>query len=203
MGIFHKKARVIKRREPETIGIVGAVPGSGTTHLALSLSYYLSGGMGRRTACVEMSQGRALAGLEQSVYGEEGRGQEFAFCGVTFVKDGAPSDFVKLINRDYEEVIADMGREYERVRLDFLRCQKKMVTVSFCPWQEEDFEWFMEGAAFEEGYREWIYCCCFGQPEAIRRAERRFGITVRKVPFQQDFYHLTGQELECFRRILG
>lgn len=202
MGVFHKKTKVIRRREPETIGIVGAVPGSGTTHLALSLSYYLSGGMGRRTACVEMSQSHVLAGLERSVYGEEGRGQEFTFCGVTYVKDGAPSDFVRLINRDYEEVIADMGREYERIRMDFLRCHKKMVTASFYPWQEEDFEWFMEGAAFEEGYREWNYCCCFGQPEAIRRAERRYGITVRRIPFQQDFNHLTGQELECFRRIL-
>lgn len=197
------KTMSAKPDPPETIAVIGIGPGCGATHLALSAASCLAGGRGNKTACVELGVTGAFAALERYFFGSEGRGQEFMISGLTYVKDAASADWVQVINRDYDYVVADMGWDYERIRLDYLRCKRKIVLAALDPWREEEFERFMESAVFESGYREWRYCYTFGRSETVRRMERRYGITLWPVPFRADALRLTSRELEFFYRLLG
>lgn len=205
--MFGRRAPAITRPvgidSPDTIAVLGVGPGCGTTHLALTAASCLASGRGRKTACVELGAMGAFAALERYFFGSEGRDQEFTISGLTYVKDAASADWVQVINMDYDYVVTDMGWDYERVRLDFLRCKKKIILTVLDPWREEEFERFMESAAFESGYREWRYCYTFGRAEAVRRMERRYGVTLWPVPFRADALRLTHREWEFFYCLLG
>lgn len=171
---------------------------TGVTHFAVLLANYLAGVPGHKTALLEWNPHRDLARMEAVCMGKRSDRKEFRVLDVLYVKDAGMEELVSCMNRQYERIIIDFGDSFCKNRTEFLRCDRKIVLLSFCEWQMERCLEFAAEAAMEPK-ESWEFYAVFGSEESRMEVRKKLGLPVQKVPFSADAFTITREILKFMR----
>ncbi|MGN0484869.1 MAG: hypothetical protein ACI4HI_15090 [Lachnospiraceae bacterium] len=188
--------RRFERAQKCVIGIMGATNGVGTTHLAIALTNFFSDIKRKKTALLEINEHGQLA----TMLPDEGA---FTIKNAIYYPQVDPRDVPGLCNGAQEITILDLGSEYQKNRLEFLRCDKKIVIGSMCPWKQESYLHFLDMLQQEENYRQWLHCLIlFGDKKDKRKISSEYHISAFSVPFIADPFHLNKKEMTFIKKLV-
>ncbi len=177
-----------KGKEPmkRTIGVLGSERGTGVTHLCIALSNFISLESGGEVKLLDVS---GTGELRQIKTAKEGR-----LFGVSYFPDTRKEQIPRLMSESYDYMILDFGNDSESNYAEFLRCTKKIVLGSFCPWKRQAYDRFMQFAKKEKNYADWEFCELFGKKEDKKEFKRLYGVPLRRIPFILNPYELGKDE---------
>ncbi len=142
------------------IGVMGAAKGIGTTHLALMLACYCSGGCGLKTAIIESGKNdyMKICG-ETSIRVDDIR--HFTYKDINFNSCQTPEEVADCLSKNYEVVIMDMYSGAQGALEEFKRCDVRIVVAATAVWKSAEVRRTMEKlkgidyvmAAFMPDYR--------------------------------------------------
>lgn len=218
--IFQKSLREVAETPPRVTGIIGCGRGVGVTHLAVLCANYLAGARRKRTALLELGPGGDLerlgdfCGADASGHGDDSAAGHAAFadvradaasfrlCGVTYFCAATAATLASCMNGPFDEIVVDLGGDFERGKTDFLRCGKKMLVGSLSEWRQEEFLRVISGN--RRACREdWQLLVTFGSAESEREIERQFRLELLRVPFWPDAFRITGEMFGFFEILLN
>ncbi len=186
---------------PQTIGIGGIEHGSGATHLALALTNLLANRQRKKTAYLELNPNRQIACLSS------GSAQSFfRFLGMDFYPEATFEQLPKLLGKPYACFVLDLGvlNPSSAACREFLRCQKKLVVGSVCPWKEARYGKWMESffSQYQNHSEEIILLGNLGIKEDILRFRRKYRVSVQTVPFLENPFQLTPSDWSVLEKLL-
>lgn len=125
------------------IGVMGAAKGIGTTHLALMLACYCSGGCGLKTAIIESGKNdyMKICG-ETSTKAEDIR--HFTYKHIDFNSCRTQKEIADCLSKSYEAVIMDLYSGALGALEEFKRCDVRIVVVATAVWKMEEVRQTME-----------------------------------------------------------
>ena len=200
MGLFRKKDRA-KAEGTRVIGVTGAGRGMGTTHFSVLAANYLCSGCGRKTAVLEWNRHGDFARFGSVCTGFTAAESRYRIQDVDFYPDSAGKVLAECLHMGYEEILIDFGELNEKVCEELSRCRKIFLLVSFTEWQPGAF-W--KPASWEERAAQngWSCLAAFGSEESRLKWNKRPRPTVRRIPFSEDAFTVTGPVMEFMRTIL-
>ena len=184
-----------KLEEKITIGIVGAGSGVGTTFLSMALADYFAEYKRKRTALLE-------AGGQHQLQSLCPREKVFSVGKVSVYPHVHSEEVPQLCNGKQEITILDLGNDYTKVRLDFLRCSRKIVIGSMTPWKKNAYMRLMDQIQQEENYKQWLRSVIlFGKKEEIRTIMAKYKVVASTMPYMEQPYPVGKKEMLFFRRL--
>lgn len=196
--IFRKRQEHLQK-DWRTIGITGTGPGVGITHFSVQYANYLSGVAHKKTAVLEWNQNGDLERMEAVCCNEVSAKKSFIVQNVTYYKCAGAEELAECIGKNFECIVIDFGWEACH-RLDFLRCSSNIVMVSLSEWQlKACLEFF--GGGMDKQKKSWQYYTVFGSEESRRELEKTFGISLKRVPFSEDAFTITGEAMEFYAKV--
>lgn len=175
------------------------------THLCVLMANYLTSAGQRRTAVIEWNghgdferMERICAGRESSAGKKEAN--VFKALGVTYYKQGDARVLAGCMSGPYDDIIVDFGEAGPDAQTEWMRCQVRMMVVSFCEWQLENISGMMEQRGRPRNG--WIYLAAFGSEWTRREVERQLGVAVFRIPFSADAFQVDRHMMRWFEGIL-
>lgn len=106
----------------------------------------------------------------------------------------------ECLDGTYDEIIIDFGEMRQSIRTEWLRCTVKMVNGALSEWKLGEFLEFLT----EEENRcgGWVYTAAFGSEDTRKEIEKRFRISLIRVPLSVDVFSVDRRAMEWFERIL-
>lgn len=175
------------------------------THLCVLTANYLSGFQQHRTAVIQWNTHGGLEAMGGICFGHIGKGTDYAedtykILGVTYYLQGTPHVLAACMDGSYDAVVIDFGEIRPSIRAEWLRCDVKIITAALSEWKLEAFlELLSEGEGRRAG---WIYTAAFGSEDTRRQIERRFGISLIRVPLSVDAFSVDYRTIQWFEEIL-
>lgn len=204
------KKRLFKRsRDPacrcRVIGIAGAGRGTGVTHLCVLAANYLASCLQHRTAVIEWNEHGGFGAMGRTFISRAGGRKEYSnhvykILGVTYYMQGDPHILARCMDGSFDDIIIDFGEMRETIRAEWLRCTVKIVEAALSEWKLEAFLELLTGE--EERGTGWIYTAAFGSEDTRRAIEKRFGISLVRVPLSEDAFSVDYKVMEWFERVL-
>lgn len=142
------KVRRVKKTDKSVkrqlrIGVMGAAKGIGTTHLALMLACYYSGGCGLKTAIIESGKNDYM-----KICGETGTKSEdirhFTYKHIDFNSCRTSKEISDCFSKSYEAVIMDLYSGAQGALEEFKRCDVRIVVVATAVWKLAEVRQTME-----------------------------------------------------------
>jgi len=120
----------------QTIGILGAVKGVGTSSIAFAIATALKQ-KGYRVCYVNVYGGRELSFLENAINEESFRGtkEEFKsrYRGMDLIRLKSHKEYNEILSFGYDYIVGDFGAQMCQMS-SFLRCSLKYVVLPAKPW---------------------------------------------------------------------
>lgn len=146
---FFKVRRLVNRTDKTDgkrqlrIGVMGAAKGIGTTHLALMLACYYSGGCGLKTAIIESGKNdyMKICG-ETSTKAEDIR--HFTYKHIDFNSCRTSEEIADCLSKSYEVAIMDMYSGAQGALEEFKRCDVRIVVGATAVWKTAEVGQTME-----------------------------------------------------------
>lgn len=200
-----KEARKLSHKEKtRIIGIAGSGHGVGTTHFAILTANYMSGVRGKKTAVLEWNDSGAFERMEQICTKKtvlKQAGDSFRVFEVSYLKSAGKKELLECLNRGFEAVVIDFGKNRELAGDEWLHCDHRFLLGSFCEWQAGAFA---ELAAERRGHDGgWDYFYVFGCEAAAEEMRRRLRVSIRRIPDSRDAFLITGELLAFFEGFLN
>lgn len=126
--------------------------------------------------------------------------QTFNILEVSYIKKAGKNELLECINHGFDTVIIDFGSDFEAIREEFLRCDRKILLGSYCEWRAGDFTELIVRKKCEEG--RWELLAAFGSAETETEMNRRMHTSVRRVPESSDAFAVTGNIMAFFEGLL-
>lgn len=148
VNAFYKVRRVKKAdkgaaKRQLRIGVMGAAKGIGTTHLALMLACYYSGGCGLKTAIIESGKNDYM-----KICCETGTKLEdirhFTYKHIDFNSCRMSKQIADCLSKSYEAVIMDLYSGAQGALEEFKRCDVRIVVVATAVWKMAEVRQTME-----------------------------------------------------------
>ncbi len=180
------------------IGVIGAAKGIGTTHLALMLACYYSGGCGRRTAVIECGKNDYMKICnETSTKIEDIR--HFTYKHIDFNSCRTSKEIADCLSKSYEVAVMDMEAGAQGALEEFKRCDVRIVVGTTAVWKAADVRRTMEElenvdcavAIFMPNYRR------------LRHMEELRGSKVFDIPAEPDPLSITSATMCRLREFLN
>ncbi len=163
----------------------------------------MASGKGKRTAMLELASDRGFRWLK-----EERRagwsGDAFTYQHIDFFFGRGKVDFASLMNRNYDCVILDLGKNIYENREIFLSCDTKFILCSLQKWKRKEAEIMVE--RFQNPTWGFItpdfYTFSYSKEER-KRFEQRSGIKVKQLPWIPDPFHIEVDQLPELLSMVG
>lgn len=201
--LFNRSKSPVNRHR--VIGIAGAGRGTGVTHLALWLANYLASSLQRRTAVIQWNGHGSFEQMEEIFCGGLKRSAgpaiySYKILEVTYMNEGNSQVLAACMNGPYDEIIIDFGEMRPSIRAEWLRCTLKVVAGALCEWK---LGAFLELLTENDDRRDqWIYTAAFGSEDTRKEIEKRFRISIYRVPPSADAFSVDKEAMNWFERIL-
>ena len=175
------------------------------THLSVLAANYMASALQRRTAVIEWNDHgtwKTMKDICQAGSAKQADSADYRYkiFGVTYYRQGTPRVPASCLDGTYDEIIIDFGELRPSIRAEWLRCEVKIVMTALSEWK---LEAFLELLSEEEGRRAgWIYTAAFGSEDTRKQIERRFGISLVRVPLSVDAFSVDYETMQWFERIL-
>ena len=162
----------------------------GVTHLSIALACYTSNWLHARTAVVEYGERDTLAGLSDT-----GVEESFRLGGVDYFPAATSRDLGFIYNMDYEYIILDLGCDSRSAREELMRCSRKLVAGSLCPWRKRAYYDYIQRLVKNTGNLEiFTFFGLFEDKMEIKRCRRACKVQVKSVPFMEDPFCVSKRE---------
>lgn len=179
------------------VGVIGAEKGIGTTHLALMLACYYSGGCGRKTTVIEFGKNDYM-----KICGETGIRvddiRHFTYKHIDFNSCRTSKEIADCLSKSYEVAIMDMEAGAQGALEEFKRCDVRIVVGTTAVWKASCVRQTMEKledvdcvlAIFMPDYRR------------LRHMDELRGTTVFDIPAEPDPLCITSATMCRLREFL-
>lgn len=164
---------------------------AGTSYVEMACTQLIDHGDFRRMEKVCARRENVAGKKEENV---------FKALGVTYFGRGDADTLAGCMNGPYDDIIIDFGEAAPAPRAEWLRCQVRMMVVSFSEWQLEDASGMMEQNG--RSCRSWIYLAAFGSEWTRREVERQLGVPVFRIPFSADAFRIDRSLMRWFEGLL-
>lgn len=175
-----------KNKKKLVIGLMGAHPGAGVTHIGLLLAFYLSEQFGEETAFIECNSHRDMKSLEEIYEWSCKESNTFSFSNINFFKEVNPERIPEILCDDYENIIIDFGSDFIMNREEFLRCEKKIIIGGLAPWNQKKVTDFWDMVRKVKGNENWICLIPHADPKTLKRMQYELKRDVFSVPYNPD-----------------
>ncbi len=188
---------VKKLKEKLSIGIIGVQMGCGATHLAIALANYLQSGLGRRTALLELSGKNDLKEMMLRVGDKKQK-----LLGVRYYTGICVGKIPEIMNSRFEAFVLDLGADYTLAREELLRCDRKIVVGSTCPWRSSAYGHFLKNVIATENFEAWEFLSVFANMQDKKNVQKRFGVHLLSVPFIENPFYLKKEDIVFLQNII-
>jgi hypothetical protein len=185
---FQKQNRTI------SIGIIGAVPGCGTTTMAIAMGNYLAGITRNKVAVYEHNSKRTF--MNMCEYFGESNTVKHHKC-TYYSKDSIRLS--NLYNEGYDIVIIDFGAERANIG-EFIRCTYKVVVASLEPWNYLRIVDFNNMAMEVSGSDTWLMILN-GDKSAVKKHRKKTSMHILKRPFIDNPFIIDNSLVEFFEAL--
>jgi len=183
-----------------TLGLMGAGRGTGVTHLAVWAANYLTSVKREKTAVLEWNDHGDFMRIGSFCEKNLNAGVPYEILNVDYYPQAGAGELADCLNGDYQYIIMDYGEITKQRFLDCSRCDKKVIVGSLSEWQAEAFlEIIKEG---QQRDKSWQHVLVFGSEETRKELEKRFRISVRRVPASMDAFVVTHIGIRFFTELL-
>ncbi|OPA74657.1 hypothetical protein BVG16_23145 [Paenibacillus selenitireducens] len=171
-----------------TIALTGVDTGTGTTHSAILLAYYLASEK-QRIAIIEGIPSQAFRRIHEVYEGGsvEDSDAMFTIRGVDYYPFSHTRNFVSLLHHGYDTLILDLGVSDGGVHEEFLRANLSIIVASGAEWRQPDLIRF---AASMSEYREssrWVYFIPLAASQTIKDVMKATNQSnVHGIPYHSD-----------------
>lgn len=172
--------------------------------MAVALASYLTGAGGMHTTVAECNSSHDFARLEQYYElceQELSDTEEFRIKGVRYVKAVSEKKRSRLLAAGQECLILDFGSRQES-REAFRGCRSCIVMASLREWKQVSFVRFMEETAQNEERSKWHFVLKDGQKADIQEMERRYRISFKRMPAEEDPFHIRRENIAFYKSLL-
>lgn len=172
----------------------------GVTHFCVMMANYLSGACGKSTAVLEWGNQGSLKKMEQICTGKQTIGGSYRLLNVDYYPQSGPKELTSGLSVNYQHVIIDFGEVKEEKKVEFLRCDMKIIVASFSEWQMDAFWEFYktESKARKNG---WIYLAVFGSEETRIEIKKRLKLPFLRIPLSIDAFTITREMMTWFEQM--
>jgi len=187
------------------IGIIGTHIGTGATHFAVMLSNYMSECLGMKTAYIECFPQKELGYMEKLYYldgNATSMTESFSIYKVHYYKNIREDRIAKIMGYEYECVILDLGLDVNKMRNEFLRCDKKIVISNLAPWKLNELETFITSKGLEREVCNLEYGISFPVNRVIKEVSKLYGISCFTIPYEPDPFNLSNDTIKMFQKII-
>lgn len=198
-----------RRRYTITIGVVGADNHVGVTHLTIMLANYLASKERCKVAVMDCSAHNSMRVLQAIHDGHETVPEGilyermFRMYKVDYYSQVTQRDIANILHLGYEYIITDFGKVLpEQYSYEILRCNKRILVGSCCEWEQAQFCRVLEHHKLEQESGNWSYGTFHGIDEIRHSMEKRYGITVHKIPYVEDPFCLSRIHFEPLQNML-
>lgn len=185
---FQKQNRTI------SVGVIGAVPGCGTTTMAVAMANYLAGMTKKKVAVYEQNSKRTFSKMCEYF----GDGATMIRHGCTYYSKGSVS-LSSLYNEGDNIVVVDYGTEKTNIN-EFMRCAYRVVMGSLEPWNIEMYEGFCKMIDEIRGSDTWIWIVN-GDKKTIKKHNKNMGVNILKRPFIDNPFIINNDLVEFFEAL--
>jgi hypothetical protein len=183
-----------------TLGILGACRGVGVTHLAVWTANFLTGVQQRQTAVIEWNHHGDFASMGEFCKGKAAGNGSCRILEVDYFAQAGAKELADCLNGKYHSIIVDYGEITGQGLLDCARCDLKVIVGSLSEWQAEAF--LKVAGEIEKRDKSWRFAAAFGSEEARKMMEKRFRISVRRIPDSLDVFAVTHADMSFFAELL-
>ncbi len=169
-------------RTREVIGLIGTHHGTGVTHTALMLAFYLGEELGKRTALVECNGHRDMGLIQEAYEWHRGTGAQFSYHRVTCCMEAGPDRIVQLMGEDYEYILLDFGTDLMKNREELLRCSIRIAVGGQSEWDMRKLGQFIQKLDNIGGDDSWLYFIPRGKERVIQRIQKEIKQKIWAVP---------------------
>ena len=209
MGIkfSHKKSFINSRNIQGKLifGILGTHTGAGATHFALLLCNYLSDYLGKKTAYVECFPHNELQYLEE-VYGSKGNAtsnyESFLLHQIHYYKNIKENKLAEIIGLGYECIVLDLGIDLNKMKKEFIRCDRKIVITSLAIWKVKELENFMAKTELIRDKIEFNFGVPLINNKIVKGFSKENKLTMFSIPYEPDPFALSNDTIKLFQRII-
>lgn len=161
---------------------MGYEHGMGVTHLSIALACYTSRWLHARTAVVEYGERDTLVRLS-----DLGVAEGFRRGGVDYFPAATLRDIGFIYNMDYEYIILDLGCDSRSAREELMRCSRKLIAGSLCPWRKRAYYDYIQRLTESTGNSDiFTFLALFEDKIEIKRCRRACKVRVKSVPFMEN-----------------
>ena len=185
------RIKSVKEVKPQvSVGIMGYEHGMGVTHLSIALADYTSHWLHARTAVVEYGERDTLAGLSAT-----GVAENFRRDGVDYFPAATSRDLGFIYNMNYEYIIQDLGCDSRSAREELMRCSRKLVVGSLCPWRKRAYYDYIQRLLKNMGNSDiFTFLALFEDKIEIKKCRRACKVQVKSIPFMEDPFCVSKRE---------
>lgn len=206
--ILQKKSHMkrIKRKkyiekELKIIGVIGAGPAVGVTHLCILMANYFCSACGEKTAVLERNDHGDFACFG-SVCTGMGKAEEcYQIQEADYYPEADERRLAWCLKEGYQKIIMDFGTMEKQDSMELLRCHKVYFILSFSEWQEGAFgsQKAWQEQALEDG---WQCLAAFGSEESRIQWNKRRRPAVLRIPFSVDAFTITKNEIDWMKQLM-
>ncbi len=124
----------------------------------------------------------------------------YGILEVDYFAQAGARELADCLNGNYHSIILDYGEITGQGLLDCARCDLKVIVGSLSEWQAEAF--LKAAGEIERRDKSWRFAAAFGSEEARKMMEKRFRISVRRVPNCLDAFVITRADISFFTELL-
>lgn len=188
-----------------TIGIIGTHVGAGSTHFAILLSNYLSECLGMKTAYIECFPQKELIYMEE-IYDLCGKATStrdyFSLYKVRYYKSIREEKIPKIMSEGFDCLVLDLGVDINKMKNEFLRCDKRIVISNLAPWKSNKVEEFLAKTGFKGAEDNLEFGISFTTDRFLKDSSRHFKIPFFSIPYEPDPFALSNNTIKMFQKII-
>ena len=174
-----------------SMGIIGAVPGSGVTTMSVALANYLSGITRKKIAVYEHNGNRTFMKMTDNLNKKD----IVEHNGCVYYPKGTIS-LASIYNKGYDVVVVDFGSEKQAIS-EFARCTYRIVLGSLEPWNYNMYGQFCRMSEEIGGSDTWLWILN-GDEKTIKRYKKNSKELIKKRPFIDNPFLIGTSLIEFF-----
>ena len=179
--MFNNKSKKTRNsiRSLKRIGILGLGPRSGTTHIAVAVSNFLSDEAGLRVGLFEQNRSSDIGKLALSL-GAVNEESVYSYHRVTYI----PCDSGQQMP-DTDCTVFDLGHSFSAAVNILKFCDIRIIVGTDAPWREDEYRFLEELAAGGTDISNWRLFVNLGNTDYIKEKEK-YGMITGCFPFEPD-----------------
>ena len=181
--MFSGKSKKTKNciRSLKRIGVLGLGPRSGTTHIAVAVSNFLSDEAGLKVVLCEQNRSSDIDALILSL-GAGKAEHRYTYHRVTYI---AGDSAQQVLDTDCDCMVFDLGHNFSTALNTFQYCDIRIVVGTDAPWRREEYRILEELAAGGTDISNWRLFINLGNRKYIEE-KAKYGMITGCFPFEPD-----------------